>query len=393
MTSLTRETIQRLATSEGEPLLSIYLPTVKAGDQTNQNKIRYKNALRQAAAELEALGLSKRNRESFLKECATLTENHDFWQNQDLGLAVFAGGDSHETIHLPELVPERTMIGQHFHLKPLLPFATGQVRYYVLALEREGIRLFRGARHGAEQVPLTGVPNSLSEHLQWDDPEAQLQWHTQTSRLTVSGRASMFHGHGAGTEGEVETEQLVRFLTALDKALDQVLSQEEQPPLAVIGGEELIGHYRKVRSDANAIVGELEHDPSRLTTQEIHDRSWPLVESHFNEKVEAARQQYLILHDDERRVDDLERVLTAVQAGAVRLLFVPGDVQRWGRISGSDGTIEVHDERQPGDDDLFDRAAVEGLNSGADVYVVPQQDVPGEGSCAAVLRYPVPEIE
>lgn len=391
MTPLSRTTVERLARSEGSPHVSIYMPTVKAGDQIEQNKIRFKNRLRAAREELEALAPANASVKELLKPASELIEDHDFWQHQGLGLALFIHSNLFETERLPEAVPERTVVAERFHLKPLLRYATGQVRYYILALEREGVRLFRGGRHGVEQIPLTGTPNSLSEFLQWDDPEAQLQWHTETGRLTVGGRESMFHGHGAGAEGEFGTEQLTRFLTALDDAVYKVLAKDEEPLLTVVGGEELIGHYRKVNQYPRLVEGELEHVPSNLDAEEVHQLTWPLVEPHFREREQEARQRYMNLKDANRRAEHVKDVLLAARAGSVDLLFVPHDAELWGVYDSEAGSLEVHDSRQPGDDDLFDLAAVRSLQSGAEVFLVAQEDVPGEGNCAALLRFPVPE--
>ena len=49
--------------------------------------------------------------------------------------------------------------------------------------------------------------------------------------------------------------------------------------------------------------------------------------------------------------------------------------------------VEVHEERQPQDEDLLDRAATETLLHGGHVHAVTEGAVPGGGPLAAVLRY------
>lgn len=391
MTPLTRATLDRLASSKGGTHLSIYLPTVRAGDQIEQNKIRFKNALRSAKNELKELGQRRSITDEQLEPVQALSQDHLFWQNQYEGLAVLLAEGTFETLRLPQRVPEQSVVSNRFHLKPLLPYATGQVRYYILALEREGVRMFRGGRHGIEQLPLTGTSASLSEFLQWDDPETELQWHTGTGSVTVRGRSSMFHGHGAGTEAEVQTEQLRRFLAALDDAVYRMLAGDEQPPLTVVGGAELLGHYRKANRYPNLLEGELDHVPSHLEPEQLHRMTWPLVEPRFREKEEQARERYLTVQDADRRAEHVKEVLLATRAGSVDLLFVPSDTELWGIFDPDAGSLEIHEDREPGDDDLFDLAAVRSLQSGAEVFVVAREDVPGEGDCAAILRFPVPE--
>ena len=47
----------------------------------------------------------------------------------------------------------------------------------------------------------------------------------------------------------------------------------------------------------------------------------------------------------------------------------------------------MHDQRQPGDEDLLDRAAVHTLLTAGTIFAVPPQQVPGPGPAAALLRY------
>jgi hypothetical protein len=49
--------------------------------------------------------------------------------------------------------------------------------------------------------------------------------------------------------------------------------------------------------------------------------------------------------------------------------------------------VEIHSERQPGDEDLLNVAAIHAMFNGAKVYAVESDEMPGGGPLAAVLRY------
>ena len=89
----------------------------------------------------------------------------------------------------------------------------------------------------------------------------------------------------------------------------------------------------------------------------------------------------------ERATAQLAEAVPAANYGRVETLFVPLDVQRWGTFDASAGTIDIHEEMQPGDVDLLDLAAVHTLINGGTVYAVDSGHVPGDGPLAALLRY------
>ena len=88
-----------------------------------------------------------------------------------------------------------------------------------------------------------------------------------------------------------------------------------------------------------------------------------------------------------RAVHDVKPVLEAASAGRVDSAFLPTDVQKWGKFDPAQNLAETHDQRQPGDEDLVDRIAIETtLHRGA-VYVMPRDQMPDGSEAAAVLRY------
>ena len=394
MSQLTKEIFGSLAEDTGDLRISIYIPTERAGDQTQQNSIRFKNQLKQARQYLAALGHSNDQIDNLLEPATQLQTNNNFWQNQRSSLALFLSEDRFETFLLADKVPAETVVSNRFHLKPLIPSASLQHLFYVLSLAEGGVNLFRGGRHGVEAINMAEGPQSLSEFLQWDDPETELQWHTQTGRLDVQRkdggsalRGSIFHGHGAGAETEVETKNLLRFLKALDQAVYDMLAGDEQPPLVLLGSEELIGHYRKVNSYPNLIDEAVFHVPKGLDSDEIHQLAYQKVSSYFEAERQQAYQRFHEIAED-KSIVDLKDTVNAAKEGRVELLFLREQEQKWGSHH-QDRTIQILPDQQPGAIDLLDLAATETLMNGGRVFIMNSDQMPGDEPVAAVLRYSI----
>jgi hypothetical protein len=62
-------------------------------------------------------------------------------------------------------------------------------------------------------------------------------------------------------------------------------------------------------------------------------------------------------------------------------------VQRWGSFDRQSNALEVHEQHEPGDEDLLDVAAVQTLLQGGTIYAVGPGDVPADAPLAAIFRH------
>ncbi len=107
--------------------VSIYMPTYQAGTEIQQNPIRFKNLIKQAGNQLEEQGVRHTDALALLQPVIDL-DKEDFWQHQNEGLAIFLADGELYYYRLPLQVDERVVVGDRFHIKPLLPAMTGTVR-------------------------------------------------------------------------------------------------------------------------------------------------------------------------------------------------------------------------------------------------------------------------
>jgi hypothetical protein len=106
------------------------------------------------------------------------------------------------------------------------------------------------------------------------------------------------------------------------------------------------------------------------------------------EKEEAlATYEALAGADSDRASADLAEILPAAHFGRVGVLFVATGVQRWGSFDRQSNALEVHEQHEPGDEDLLDVAAVQTLLQGGTIYAVGPGDVPADAPLAAIFRH------
>lgn len=101
--------------------VSLYLPMQTLGRETQQNRIILKNLLRQARDQLARLDVNETEADALLSPAVDLIKEHDFWQHQAPGLALYLPDAGMRAVKLPVAVPELAVAGIGFHILPLLP--------------------------------------------------------------------------------------------------------------------------------------------------------------------------------------------------------------------------------------------------------------------------------
>lgn len=387
-----RQDLRRLAETNDDFCVSMYMPTARFESESTQNPIRYKNALKSIREQLKAHELRDGEIDEILAPAEQLIDRTAFWRSLSEGLALFLTPNSSDVYRLPLRFAETVVVGPRFHLKPLFPLIASNNRFYVLGLSKNSVRLFQGTHQSLDEVSSADIPSNIVEAiLQYEDPEKQIQHHT--AKRTSRGRQdASFHGHGVSSEdtsGQPKDE-LRRFFRKIDESLRERL-REENAPLVLASVREYLPYYKEVNQYANLIdddvvAGNFED----LSISDLHEKAWSIVEPKFHEKEQSAVERFSDLYhtDDQLASDDFHEIIPAAAYSRIDTLFVPVGEHRWGTYDRKTNTVEIHPDQRSGDEDLLNYAAVHAFLSGAEVHALKPTNMPNGFSVAATFRYP-----
>ncbi|MEA5472389.1 hypothetical protein [Spirulina sp. 06S082] len=379
MNLFTIDELTTLTTASNSTCISIYSPIERLGIETQQNPIRLKNLVRQAIEKLLALGMREQDAKELLQPIYEL-DNDDFWQHQSDGLAIFLSANQFHYYCLPIAFPELTVVGDRFHLKPLLQLISGDGMFSVLALSQNQVRLFQGTHYHLDEVELTNVPTNIAAALQYDDSEKSLQVHTGSSK----GNSGIFHGQGAGNEDR--KHDLLSYFRQVNNGLESFL-KKQQTPLILAGVDYLLPIYHEANTYAHLLPDGIPGNPKTLTLEELHTQAWQIAQPYFDLAKGATISHYEELQGGDKTANTIEKVLPAAYLQRVETLFVPINKNIWGVFDPVGNSIQIHPQQETGDEDLLDLAALHTLTNGGTVYAVEQGDVPEHQAIAAILRY------
>jgi hypothetical protein len=383
MQLLSRAEFINLSQSASDGSASIYLPTHVAGPEIQQDPIRLKNLLVEAETQLLQLGIAKSTISTMLEPGRALLENDRFWRHQSQGLALFLTPDRMRLYRLPLDFPAAVFVGDRFHLKPLLPLFTSDRYFYLLALSQNQVRLFQATRYHISEISLEGVPTSLEDALQYEDPEEQLQFHN----VSGDGSVPQYHGHGVGTTAD--KQGIGRFLAKVHAGLQPYLNQEAAP-LVLASVEYLQPIYHEINTYPHLVEQGITGNPDVAEPDTLRADAWPLVAELLDSAQQAAIAQYHNMQGTGKAGDQLNELIPAACRGQVDILFTTANDHFWGEYDPMTGQVEHHDAPQPGDRDLLDLAAVQTFLQGGIVYLLEAKAMPTDTAAAAVYRYGVP---
>jgi hypothetical protein len=384
MNILTRADLKMLMEGHQRPGISLFMPTHRAGEQTRQDPIRLKNLLREAETHLERLGVKAQDRESLLAPLGQLMVDMPLWRARGDGLAAFRSPDSFRFYRLPLSLTDLVLVGDSFHIKPLLPLFIGDQRFYVLAFSQKQVRLLECTRHSVREVELRDTPGNFEEALRHDQPERQVQ--VRSSGPAGAAGATIFHGHGGAAEAKQHKRDLARYAQLVNKGLRAVL-RDSTAPLLLAAVDYLVPIYREANTYTHLIPEAILGSPDARTPEDLRDAAYRLVEPLFQKDRQVALDRYQALIGKGPASHDLPEIVHASYLGRVDSLLVTVGRERWGTFDPESGAVFLHHTPQAGDLDLADFAAMQTLRHGGLVYPLQPAEAPDTIAAAAVFRY------
>ena len=337
--------------------------------------------LRKIRRKLESLSFDTSEIEDRLKPVQALVEDGEFWRNQSEGLAIFTSKDWFKTFRLPLSFTPMYYVGTGFYLVPLVDELIETSPFYLLSLELENIRLFRGSRRGMEEVSIEGqIPGQLQDRVGYDYEQKSLQARSQSPGSGKSG----YHGHAESDWDR--KDEILRYFQSVDKGLTPLL--DPKWPLLIASQEYLAAIYREASSFGNILDETLVINLSEATPAELHEGAMellrPTLQAGRTEKWAAFSQ----FHGTGKATAQLDEILRAALEGRIDTLFIARGAELWGTFD--DQNLEVHTVDKPSSqaESLVNRAVRMTLQQGGEVYQRDPADMPGkEIPAVALFRY------
>lgn len=368
--------LQDLLGERRGPCVSIYLPTHRRPDGANEDRVRFKNLLDEAAHKLEAV-VAPRAVGRILAPLEPLLDS-EFWRQGLDGFAAFTGPGYARHFRVAVRMPERVVVSDTFHVRPLIRALQSDRRWYVISLSKKRVDFFEASPDGLARKEVPGLPATMEEaDIAAPEPPG-LSAHT-------SGRGTIiFHGDDRPRS---ERDDLVRWFRAVDGAVARTL-RDEHAPVVLAGVTRLVAVYRSISRLPHLAAEGVDGNFNRAALAELHARTEPIARQALRATEEEAVAEFQRKNGAQRSTDVLEAVAEAAVVGRVRRLLIAQGRTVRGRLDRATGEVKKRSAREDAwGDDVLDDVAASVLVRGGQVLVVDRDRMPTRSPVAAVLRW------
>lgn len=386
MNILTHAELKELAAFESPLCLTLTMPCVKAGDQQQQNPIRFKNLIQEAREKFEKLGWDERDIESFLKPVLELSDRKDFWLHQERGLAIFAADGFCEYYQVPLDLDVNVVLDTHFYLRPIIPHFQQNTDMALLLLdpERPELLLMDGFNATPHSVTPPRPFNSFSAYMGTFEQEESVQFHSQNKASRGAG-APEYHGQGTAGDDATKKEHLGEFFKQVENWVYDTMTKHPQKEIFLIAEPQNEGLYKTAARQAHPTLLPLaQKNPSSKPQSHWVDMAKNFQKKRFSSACEETISEYQRLkqQQEEKVKDDIPEIVKAAWNKRIDTLILPDDSQDyyWGRFNPETQDVlkQTKDEKVTGPgDELVNFAVIHTFLNGGKVIPVKGKAVPG----------------
>lgn len=375
----TPEDLQNLLSHRTEPCISLFLPLPRHGSDLAMAPVRFRALVRQVE-ELLGERYDARLVKELLAPLTGIAEAADVFGPGPDGLAVFRAEGLFEVYRLWPAPPERAVVADSFHVKPILKCLQDRHRYFVLSLSSRKVALFESSERGLVPRHVPGLPERIE-----NVPVGEAGGRGGSSR---GGPRSAGSGSGkAPAEGVGgRREEQLRFFRAVGVALGRVL--DDRAPVVVAGAGPLLPAFREACGPSGFNAEFVEGAVDDAGTEELYARTLPEARKALDARDEVLVGEFRELRDRGLASDILTHVAEAAVLGRVRRLLVSDRQPLFGRVDRTTGEVTLHaGQTGPQDDDVLDDLAEIVLSRGGQVVVLDPPQMPEEAAAVATFRW------
>jgi len=358
--------------------ISIYMPKTN----TEKDRITLKNLIRAAERDLmENHNVQERDAKKITLKIREVSNREGWWRQEGLGLAIFIHDDNLFYKFYPVHFEPQMHTGERLYLLPLAPLVHMDSKLYLLVLSAGSAILLEGNRSAIREHPISSkLPRGIRDVVGYDYEEKSLQYRSGQGE----SNGGMYHGQGAGNQGEQKKEYM-KYFREVDDMLNAKLA-DKSVPLVVACVDYLFPIYEEVSQYKGLypepITGNYDELPKERLRENVIDILNQMEEKSLRERKKIFHER---LNTKEASYNP-EDIIPAAFNGRVETLFVQQNAEMWGKYVEAEHKITVDENDKINNASLLNLSAIQTINNSGEVFVTGEMPIP-ESVISANFRY------
>lgn len=304
--------INRMLAERDGPCISIILPTTRYGRGRMQNSESIEKALLKVHNLLNHSAWQKNDITLVQEKLNALLSRIDYMRLQE-GLAIFISPNISKIHLLPFTVTEKILLGKTFEIRDLIYFDQLLQPYYLLAISKQRVRLFRGSGRDLQEILNNDFPKIYIEEYEYEHP-------------SIASSSSPALKSFEKDKSLLAAKRMKTFFKQADDALKKYISDGSH--LLVAGIEKEITDFEHISLHSERIAGKIGGNYDIDAVHPLAEAAWKKM----TEYVRGSNSELLVpLQENignKLAVDGITSVWQAAMEGKGRVLLLEKDYQK-----------------------------------------------------------------
>jgi hypothetical protein len=346
--------ILKYGANSASPKVTIILPTHRRTPENQQDKIVFKNLIKQAQVELNKY--PRRCWEALTKRIMQLLDDTGFWLHTSEGLVVLGCEERMETFKLNYDVERCVKVGGDFHIGPLFVLHETLVNTYLVDLSKDRIELYCVSKNSVVKMEDDEIETSFSDLFDDWDVDSNL------NVGTYSGLKGMRHGHRTKPE-EIEKDR-EKYFRYLDRKFGEI-SKSSGHRFILAGIPDNLAAFKKIAQEGSYYAQTIAHPLSSLDESELLEKTRKILKPALEKTIEDLGNEIHKAENASKLLTSPKQIEEAATQGMVDLIIY---------AKKANGYIDEQTDR------LMNRAVFSGSR------LIVLNDVLSEHDIVAILR-------
>jgi hypothetical protein len=312
-----------------------------------------------------------------VRDLAARAEAAGFWAQS---IILFRSPDMFRCFLLPEPANEMTVVEERFQVRPLLSAVARERRFFLLALSKGNVRLFRCTQQSAEEEDLNGfAPRDIRVWMGTWKPD-----HVLDNRAVAGPGVGSAKGVAFTTSRDKErhNEYLAHFYKDVDRGIDPIL-RGDGAPLILAGVEEEIVIYRQVNTYPRLVEKAVTGSPDGMNDHLLQKLGREIAGEVPSEPLAKTLARFERYRDSARVSADVGEIIPAVWDGRVADFVFSRNAEVRGVWTPDSRRLEIRDDGE----DLLNATALWTMQRGGQAFALRRDEMPVGAEVAAVFRF------
>ncbi|MDQ8197945.1 hypothetical protein QEH56_07290 [Pelagicoccus enzymogenes] len=352
-------------------------------DGGGRNSQIHRDRLRRSVNRLKKRSQDSTANRAMFSKLQSLIDNREMWAGDYQGVCIHISEQVTRFLKLPYPPVEKARIEDEFCLRPAADAIAALSDWLALDVSLKSPRLYHYDGENVRRMDEVELPSSVHSFSEAGALDSGQNAHVRRSQGRGSPRLVSQGVNDAKNPRELNE---TIFMREIAHAL-QALPQAKELPLVVIGDKRVVSGFLNTyrhRGGEVVTVSDAQAHPSSLEVAELcRQIAW--------EEQQQQKSQVLETIEEMRSRDgvfsnNVREVYEAARQGRVSAAVLACDDDIWCRIGGDD----LPKSAKPEDEDAFealDRIYLETLLKDGNAIVLPESEIPGGKSVAAVFKW------